>query len=123
VSGLTVHIAARVTAAGVGEVWVSRTVRDLISGSGLRLTSRSTHQLKNVGERWELFSLEGEDPAATSIPLEPSAMRAADRLIVATAQRAPWLLRALNRIDNGRRRRFQRRVDASKPSAQATGHT
>lgn len=119
-SGLAVHIAARVgSAAGPGEVWVSRTVRDLIGGSGLRLTSRGTHHLKGVSEPWELFSLGGEDFAATSIPHEPSPMRATDRLILAGARRAPGLLRGLNRIDSARRR--VRRTQRASPSAPPTG--
>jgi class 3 adenylate cyclase len=105
-SGLAVHIAARVgAAAGPGEVWVSRTVRDLIGGSGLQLKSMGTHQLKGVAEEWELFSVVGQDETAAAIAEEPSAMRAGDRLILATARRAPRLLRGLNRIETSRRRR------------------
>jgi class 3 adenylate cyclase/pimeloyl-ACP methyl ester carboxylesterase len=105
-SGLAVHVAARVgSAAGPGEVWVSRTVRDLIGGSGLQMRSCGRHQLKGVSERWELFVVVGEDVAAASVPEEPSPMRATDRLLVATAHRAPGLLRGLNRIDSARRRR------------------
>jgi class 3 adenylate cyclase/pimeloyl-ACP methyl ester carboxylesterase len=105
-SGLAVHIAARVgAAAGPGEVWVSRTVRDLIGGSGLQLKSMGIHQLKGVAEEWELFSVVGQDETAAAIAEEPSAMRAGDRLILATARRAPRLLRGLNRIETSRRRR------------------
>jgi class 3 adenylate cyclase len=58
-AGLTVHIAARVAAlAASGEVLVSRTVRDLVAGSGLRFIDRGEHELKGVPESWQLFALE-----------------------------------------------------------------
>ena len=58
-AGLTVHIAARVSAlAASGEVLVSRTVRDLVAGSGLRFVDRGEHELKGVPESWQLFALE-----------------------------------------------------------------
>jgi pimeloyl-ACP methyl ester carboxylesterase len=57
VGGIAVHTAARVAdAAGDGEVVVSRTVRDLISGSGIGLEPRGEHQLKGVPGTWELFA-------------------------------------------------------------------
>jgi class 3 adenylate cyclase len=50
IGGIAVHIAARVSAlAGSGEVLVSRTVKDLVAGSGLGFDERGTHELK--GER------------------------------------------------------------------------
>ena len=59
-AGLTVHIAARVAAlAASGEVLVSRTVRDLVTGSGLRFVDRGEHLLKGVPESWQLFALDG----------------------------------------------------------------
>jgi class 3 adenylate cyclase len=58
-AGVAVHIAARVGAlAAPGEVLVSRTVRDLVSGSELRFVDRGTHELKGVPDRWQLFALE-----------------------------------------------------------------
>jgi class 3 adenylate cyclase len=58
-AGLTVHIAARVgVLAASGEVLVSRTVRDLLVGSGLRFVPRGEHVLKGVPETWQLFALE-----------------------------------------------------------------
>jgi class 3 adenylate cyclase len=58
-AGLTVHIAARVAAlAASGEVLVSRTVRDLVVGSGLKFVDRGEHDLKGVPESWQLFALE-----------------------------------------------------------------
>jgi class 3 adenylate cyclase len=96
-AGLSVHIGARVgAAAGPGEVWVSRTVRDLVAGSGIRLQHRGPRHLKGVPEPWELFSLvEAED---TSAPMaRPPRLKVSDRIVLAAARRAPGLLRAVNR--------------------------
>jgi class 3 adenylate cyclase/pimeloyl-ACP methyl ester carboxylesterase len=58
VGGLGVHIAARVQAqAEPGEVLASRTVKDLVAGSGVRFTDRGVHRLKGVPEEWQLFSV------------------------------------------------------------------
>jgi pimeloyl-ACP methyl ester carboxylesterase/class 3 adenylate cyclase len=49
VTGLAVHIGARVVAlADCGEVLVSRTVKDLVVGSGIEFSDRGTHELKGV---------------------------------------------------------------------------
>jgi len=57
VSGIAVHIAARVMGeAGTGEVLVSRTVADLVAGSGLGFASRGARELKGVPGEWELFA-------------------------------------------------------------------
>jgi pimeloyl-ACP methyl ester carboxylesterase len=65
VSGLAVHIGARVAAtAGPGEVLVSSTVKDLVAGSGLRFQDRGSHALKGVPGEWHLFALEAEDRRA-----------------------------------------------------------
>jgi class 3 adenylate cyclase/pimeloyl-ACP methyl ester carboxylesterase len=56
IAGIGVHIAARVVAlAGADEVLVSRTVRDLVTGSGLRFAERGPHALKGVPEEWEIL--------------------------------------------------------------------
>ena len=55
-AGIGVHIAARVVAlGGAGEVLVSRTVRDLVTGSGLTFVERGTHTLKGVPDQWEIL--------------------------------------------------------------------
>jgi class 3 adenylate cyclase len=36
-------------------VLVSRTVRDLVTGSGLRFVERGPHALKGVPEKWEIL--------------------------------------------------------------------
>jgi class 3 adenylate cyclase len=56
VAGIAVHIAARVMGeAGAGEVLVSRTVTDLVAGSGLRFEPRGPRALRGVPGEWELF--------------------------------------------------------------------
>jgi class 3 adenylate cyclase len=58
VGGIAVHIAARVlSAAGPGEVLVSRTVRDLVAGSDTVLEDRGAHRLKGVEGAWQLFAV------------------------------------------------------------------
>jgi class 3 adenylate cyclase len=57
VQGIAVHIASRVSAlAGPGEVLVSRTVKDLVAGSGLRFSERGRHSLKGVQEPMDLYA-------------------------------------------------------------------
>jgi class 3 adenylate cyclase len=58
IGGMAVHIAARVSSlAGPGEVLVSRTVKDLVVGSGIQFTDRGTHTLKGVTDPWQLLSV------------------------------------------------------------------
>lgn len=60
ISGLGVHIGARISAlADPDEVLVSRTVKDLVAGSGIGFQERGTHELKGVPDRWELFFVSG----------------------------------------------------------------
>ena len=60
IGGLGVHIAARVAAlAGPSEVLVSRTVTDLVAGSGIGFEPRGAQQLKGVPGAWELFAATG----------------------------------------------------------------
>jgi class 3 adenylate cyclase len=57
VGGIAVHIAARIMAtAGPGEILVSRTVHDLVTGSGIALEDRGTHTLKGLSDPWQLFA-------------------------------------------------------------------
>lgn len=56
IGGLAAHIGARVTAmAGPGEIWCSRTVRDLVAGAGFLFEDRGTHTLKGVPDDWQVF--------------------------------------------------------------------
>ena len=60
IDGIAVHIAAQVEAlAGPREVLVSRTVVDLIVGSGIEFADRGEHELKGVPGTWRLFAAEG----------------------------------------------------------------
>lgn len=60
VTGIAVHTAARVMAeAGPGEVLVSRTVVDLVAGSGLEFADRGTRELKGVPGQWQLYEVVG----------------------------------------------------------------
>jgi len=58
VAGIAVHIGARVAAvAKPGEVLVSRTVKDLVAGSGIELDDRGQHELKGIPGEWQLFAV------------------------------------------------------------------
>jgi class 3 adenylate cyclase len=58
VSGIAVHIAARISElAAPGRIWVSRTVKDLVTGSGATFEDRDEHELKGVVDRWRLYEL------------------------------------------------------------------
>ena len=60
VAGLAVHIGARVSAAAApGEVLVTRTVRDLVAGSGIEFADRGLFELKGVADPWELYATSG----------------------------------------------------------------
>ena len=59
VRGIAVHIGSRVASlAAPGEVLVSRTVVDLVAGSGISFTDRGEHSLKGVPNVWQLFAVE-----------------------------------------------------------------
>ena len=56
IGGISVHIAARVGAiAEAGEVLVTRTVKDLVAGSGVGFEPWGTHKLKGISDDWELY--------------------------------------------------------------------
>ena len=58
VGGIAVHIGSRVAgAARAGEVLVSRTVCDLVSGSEIEFVDRGDHALKGVPGTWKLFAV------------------------------------------------------------------
>lgn len=57
ISGIAVHIAARIAAlAQPGEAFVSKTVHDLVTGSGLVFADRGIHLLRGVPEEIQLFA-------------------------------------------------------------------
>jgi class 3 adenylate cyclase len=58
VTGIAVHIGSRVQdLAKAGEVLVSRTVVDLVAGSGLAFEDRGEHELKGVPGRFQLYAV------------------------------------------------------------------
>ncbi len=57
IAGIGVHTGARIAElADPGEVWVSRTVKDLVAGAGLRLEDRGAHRLKGIDDNWTLYA-------------------------------------------------------------------
>ncbi|MFD4180843.1 adenylate/guanylate cyclase domain-containing protein [Rhodococcus sp. NPDC058514] len=109
-TGMTVHIGARIAAAaGPGEVLVSRTVRDMVVGSGLSFVDRGDHELKGVPGRWPLYALIDGDHTTTAAFRKPLNLNAIDRAILRTARRAPQVLRAAAGMANARQRRQSRR--------------
>jgi len=57
IAGIAVHIAARVmSCAAPGEVLVSRTIKDLVAGSGLQFDDRGLKTLRGVPDQWQLFA-------------------------------------------------------------------
>ena len=58
VRGIAVHIGARVAAlAGPSQVFVSRTIHDLMAGAPIRFESAGVHTLKGVPGRWEIYAV------------------------------------------------------------------
>lgn len=63
IAGVAVHAAARVAAlAPPGAVYISRTVTDLVAGSGLSFTAVGEHQLKGLPGTWTIHRV--DDPRA-----------------------------------------------------------
>jgi class 3 adenylate cyclase len=57
-AGIAMHLAERVcSAAGPGQVLVTRTVVDLIAGSGITFDDQGEHELKGVPDKWRLFAV------------------------------------------------------------------
>jgi class 3 adenylate cyclase len=99
VAGVGVHIGARVGAlAAPGQVWVSRTVRDLVAGSGIEFSSRGQHELKGVPGTWELFSVASRSTTAVAVVAEAPPIGPADRVLLRLAHRNPGVLRAAGRL-------------------------
>jgi class 3 adenylate cyclase len=65
VSGIAVHIGARVAAAaGAGETLVSSTVKDLVVGADLAFADRGATALKGVPGEWRLYAVSGRATSA-----------------------------------------------------------
>ena len=60
IAGTSVQVTERVAAlARAAEILVSRTVKELVTGSGIAFTQRGSHQLNGEGEPWPLFAVAG----------------------------------------------------------------
>ena len=71
VGGMAVHIASRVNGlAAPGEVLVSRTVRDLVVGSGIAFEERGIVELLGVPGTWQLLAVDRHGPRAGSAEAE-----------------------------------------------------
>jgi class 3 adenylate cyclase len=58
ISGIAVNLAQRVESrASPGQVLVSRTVVDLVAGSGITFADAGDHELKGIDGAWRLFSV------------------------------------------------------------------
>jgi class 3 adenylate cyclase len=58
IAGIAVHTGARVASkAGPREVLVSRTVKDLVAGSGIAFEERGEHELKGIPGEWRLYAV------------------------------------------------------------------
>ncbi len=63
IAGTAVHIASSVAAlAKPAEILVSRTVKDLLTGSGIAFAARGSHRLTSTTDRWPLFAVAAADP-------------------------------------------------------------
>jgi class 3 adenylate cyclase len=62
IAGIAVATGARISAlAEAGEVLVSRTVLDLVAGSGIEFVDRGEHTLKGVPGTWQLYAVSHVD--------------------------------------------------------------
>jgi class 3 adenylate cyclase len=114
IGGLAVHIAARILGhADAGEILVSRTVRDLVVGSGTGFEDRGCVELRGVPGTWQLLAVDRHGARAGSAEAElasmptpgrRTAMRRSDRAVEVIARRTPWIVRGMARLApaNGR---------------------
>ena len=105
IGGIAVHIAARICGhAGAGDILVSRTVRDLVVGSGTGFEDRGSVELRGVPGTWQLLAVDRHGAPAGSAEAElasmptpgrRTAMRRSDRAMEVIARRAPWIVRGM----------------------------
>src|SRR5262249_33544939 len=108
IGGIAVHIAARILGqAGTGDILVSRTVRDLVVGSGTGFEDRGSVELRGVPGTWQLLAVDrhGARPgspeaelASTPTPGRRTAMRRSDRAGEVIARRTRWIMRGMARL-------------------------
>jgi class 3 adenylate cyclase/streptogramin lyase len=91
--GIAAHIGARTMAlAEPGEILVSATVHDLVTGSQIEFDDEREEQLKGVPGTWRLYRVSGVDGQRLSSPLEIG--EAADRqstIAGSRGMRATWV--------------------------------
>jgi pimeloyl-ACP methyl ester carboxylesterase len=122
IGGIAVHIAARICdQAGAGEILVSRTVRDLVVGSGTGFEDRGSVELRGVPGTWQLLAVDRDgaragsseaELASTPTPHRRTAMRRSDRAVEVIARRTPWILRGMAHLTPATRRRSTAGVSA-----------
>jgi len=108
IGGLAVHIAARICGqAAAGDILVSRTVRDLVVGSGTGFEDRGSVELRGVPGTWQLLAVDRHGARAGSLEAELASiptpgprtvMRRSDRAVEVMARRTPWILRGMGRL-------------------------
>jgi pimeloyl-ACP methyl ester carboxylesterase len=108
IAGIAVHIAARILGrASAGDILVSRTVRDLVVGSGTGFEDRGSVELRGVPGSWQLLAVDRHGPRAGSAeaqlvsmptPGPRTVMRRSDRALEVIARRTPWILRGMARL-------------------------
>ena len=108
IGGIAVHIAARICGqAGADDILVSRTVRDLVVGSGTGFEDRGSVELRGVPGTWQLLAVDRHgaqagsaeaELASTPTPDRRTAMRRSDRAVEVIARRTPWILRGMARL-------------------------
>jgi class 3 adenylate cyclase/pimeloyl-ACP methyl ester carboxylesterase len=100
VAGVAVHLAARVcAAAGPGDIVVTSTVKDLVTGAGIDFVDRGSPELKGVPGQWQLFAVasDGDAPAVTDPTQATAHLSRFDRAAIRIAKRAPATSRLLAR--------------------------
>jgi class 3 adenylate cyclase len=96
-NGIAVHLGARIAAeAEVGDIFVSRTVVDLVAGSGLAFEDRGARRLKGMPESWRLFAVarpcvSTETGSVRQVRCEPERSTPSARLAVALRRLMPAL--------------------------------
>jgi hypothetical protein len=114
--GATVRICAEVCAlAEPSEVLVSRTVCDLVAGSGIEFRDRGEHDLEGIPGRWHLYAAIGDEPTdarpagsvdqrtAALTPGPRGTMTQIDRAALALAKHVPGAARLVFRVRRGSR--------------------
>ena len=91
IGGIAVHIAARILAhAGAGEILVSRTVRDLVVGSGTGFEDRGSVELRGVPGIWQLLAVDRHGARSGSAEAELASMSTQALGPGCAYRTAPW---------------------------------